>query len=106
MTPRHIKGISSNKDGIRKSLGKKNKVVISNSAGSYNVIDASSDISFFHSGSSYDYDKDGYKDVLLVDATIPLIFFKKCLPMNFSRILFFNDAINSCFKTRNLLLPK
>jgi hypothetical protein len=56
--------------------GEKNKVVISNSAGSYNVIDASSDISFFHGGSSYDYDKDGYKDVLLVDATIPLIFFK------------------------------
>ena len=56
--------------------GEKNKVVISNSAGSYNVIDASSDIGFFHSGSSYDYDKDGYKDVLLVDATIPLIFFK------------------------------
>ena len=58
--------------------GEKNKVLISNSLGSYNIIDASSDIGFFHSGSSYDYNKDGYKDVLLLDSnnSNKIIFFK------------------------------
>ena len=48
--------------------GEKNKIVLSNSLANYSIFDASDDIGFFHSGSSYDYNKDGKLDVILVDS--------------------------------------
>ena len=37
---------------------------------SFNLKDASSDVGFFHSGSSYDYNNDGHKDVILVNSSV------------------------------------
>ena len=58
--------------------GEKNKILLSNSIGSYDLKDASSDIGFFHSGSSYDYNNDGHKDVILVSTKTSkkVIFYK------------------------------
>ena len=50
--------------------GEKNKVLLSKSLGSYDLKDASSDVGFFHSGSSYDYNNDGHKDVILVNSSV------------------------------------
>ena len=50
--------------------GEKNKVLLSKSIGSYDLKDASSDVGFFHSGSSYDYNNDGHKDVILVNSSV------------------------------------
>ncbi len=55
-----------------------NKNLLSNSIGSYDLKDASSDIGFFHSGRSYDYNNYGHKDVILVSTKTSkkVIFYK------------------------------
>ena len=52
------------------SNDKKNKVLLSKSIGSYDLKDASSDVGFFHSGSSYDYNNDRHKDIILVNSSV------------------------------------
>jgi len=47
--------------------GERNKVVLSQPNGTYAVMDASSDVGFFHGASAADLDNDGWIDVMVVD---------------------------------------
>ena len=65
--------------------GEKNKILLSSSLGKYDLRSASSDIGFYHSGSSYDYNNDGYMDVLAVDSK------------NSNKIVYFKNDGNGSF---------
>ena len=51
--------------------GEKNKIVLSQSNGTYAVSDASNDVGFFHGASAADLNNDGKIDVVVVDSNDP-----------------------------------